>query len=182
MNALITTSNQAVPRAELQAARLAKRRSLVQRTALIGAVIAAPFHLSATCFAQDSSKNEPLPDDLLAAMRQFTQGKSWRFERVSMDIAELIDNGNSVPISVNVESAMIDSDFVKRIAIFNEKNPSRDVAVFSLSPLSGLAQVSTRIRLVTSQRLVAVAHLSNDTFCATVFEVIVTLAACIESD
>jgi sulfur-oxidizing protein SoxY len=178
MSALISTSNQP----GVQAMQSARRRGLIQRTALITAAIAAPFQLSAPCFAQDSSNNEPLPDDLLAAIKQFTQGKSWRFERVSMDIAELIDNGNSVPISVNVESAMSDSDYVERIAIFNEKNPSRDVAVFSLSPLSGLAQVSTRIRLVTSQRLVAVAHLNDDTFYAKVFEVIVTLAACIESD
>jgi sulfur-oxidizing protein SoxY len=172
----------ALPQISNQARLSLIRRNFMRRSACLSAAIASQVHFSANCIAQDFSGKEPLPDDLLAAIKQFTQGKSWRSERVSIDIAELIDNGNSVPVSVNVDSPMSENDYVKRIAIFNEKNPSRDIAVFSLSPLSGSARVSTRIRLVTSQRLVAIAHLSNDTFYANSVEVIVTLAACIESD
>jgi sulfur-oxidizing protein SoxY len=87
-----------------------------------------------------------------------------------------------VPVSVSVDSPMTAAEHVTAIAIFNEKNPQRDVARFKLGPRSGKASVSTRIRLATSQQLVAVAALSDGTFWSDTADVIVVLAACIEGD
>ena len=70
---------------------------------------------------------------------------------------------------------------VKAIVVFNERNPQRDVVLFTLGPRAGRAKVSTRIRLATSQKLVAVAQLSDGTFWQRSVDVIVTLAACVES-
>jgi sulfur-oxidizing protein SoxY len=64
--------------------------------------------------------------------------------------------------------------------VFNEKNPQPNVAVFHLGPRAGRASVSTRMRLATSQNLIAVAELSDGTFWSDKVEVIVTLAACVE--
>lgn len=121
----------------------------------------------------------PAPD-LDAALRDFSGGRPIAVGRVRLDIALLIENGNAAPVSVTVESPMTTSDHVRRIAIFNERNPQRDVAVFTLGPRAGKASVATRMRLSTSQRLVAVAELSDGSFWQHGTEVIVTLAACIE--
>jgi len=119
--------------------------------------------------------------DLAAAIRAFASGAPVSSGRVRLDIAPLVENGNAVPITVTVESPMTQDDHVKAIAVFNERNPQRDVVVFTLGPRAGRARVSTRIRLATSQKLVAVAQLSDSTFWQHAVDVVVTLAACVES-
>jgi sulfur-oxidizing protein SoxY len=114
------------------------------------------------------------------AIRSFTGGAVVREGRVKFDISPLVENGNAVPVTVEVESPMTERDYVRRIALFNEKNPQADVAIFHLSPRCGRARVSTRIRLATSQTVVALAETSDGTFWESRANVIVTLAACIE--
>ncbi len=125
------------------------------------------------------ARGEPAPD-LKAALREFTGSAPLAKGRVKLGIALLIENGNAAPITVDVQSPMTAADHVRRIALFNEKNPQRDVAVFMLGPRAGKASVSTRIRLATSQRLVAVAEMSDGSFWQDDTDVIVTIAACIE--
>jgi sulfur-oxidizing protein SoxY len=120
-------------------------------------------------------------EDLAAAIRAFAVGGPVRAGRVKLDIAPLVENGNVVPITVAVESPMSTSDHVKAIAVFNERNPQRDVAVFRLGPRAGRATVATRIRLATSQQLVAVAQMNDGSCWTHTVDVIVTLAACVES-
>jgi sulfur-oxidizing protein SoxY len=100
--------------------------------------------------------------------------------RVLLDVAALVENGNAVPIEVRVDSPMTEADHVQEIVVFNERNPQRDVARFTLTPASGRAVVATRIRLSTSQRLVALARLSDGSQWSHHVEVVVTLAACVE--
>ena len=120
------------------------------------------------------------PDELDAAIKAFTQGAAIRTGRVKLDISPIVDNGNSVPVTISVESPMTAADHVKTIAMFNEKNPQRDVVRVQLGPRSGKASVSTRIRLANSQKLVALAQLSDGTWWSHSVEVLVTLAACID--
>ena len=119
-------------------------------------------------------------DSLAAAVRAYTNGAPTSEGRVKLDIAPLVDNGNSVAIDVMVESPMTAADHVVGIAVFNEKNPQREVAEFALGPRAGRARVATRIRLATTQKLVAVAKLSDGSCWTHSVEVLVTLAACIE--
>ncbi len=121
-------------------------------------------------------------DELAAAVAAFAGGASVRPGRVKLEIAKLVDNGNVVPLSVSVDSPMTAADHVTAIAIFNEKNPHRDIAKFSFGPRSGKASVSTRIRLATTQKLVAVARLSDGSFWSDSADVIVVLAACIDGE
>lgn len=122
------------------------------------------------------------PEELRAAIADFTGGATPQTGKVSFEVSQLIDNGNAVPVSVRVDSPMSPADHVTAIAIFNERNPQPDVVRFTLGPRAGKAQVSTRIRLATSQRLVAVARLSNGSYWQQAVDVIVTLAACIEGE
>ena len=118
---------------------------------------------------------------LALAIKQYVGEAVVRVGKVKLEVAELVENGNTVPVSVAVESPMTAGDHVKSIAIFNERNPQRDVARFALGPRSGRAMVATRIRLTTSQKLVAIAQLSDGSYWSHSADVIVTLAACVES-
>ena len=121
-------------------------------------------------------------DELMAAVSAYAGGKKVTEGKVKLDIAELVDNGNVVPITETVDSPMTAASHVKAIAVFNEKNPQREVVKFTLGPRYGKADVSTRIRLATTQKLVAIAQMSDDTFWSHTVEVIVTIAACIEGE
>jgi sulfur-oxidizing protein SoxY len=100
--------------------------------------------------------------------------------RVKLELPSIVENGNAVPLTVSVESPMTEADHVEAIHIFNEKNPQPYVAAFHLGPRAGNARVSTRIRLADSQRVMAIARLSDGSFWSDSADVIVTLAACTE--
>lgn len=115
-----------------------------------------------------------------AAMAAFTGGVEPRPGRVAIDIPPLVENGNTVPIAVIAESPMTESDHVRAIAVFNERNPQPHVITVRFSPWSGRAVLSTHMRLATSQRLWAVAAMSDGSFWSDSVQVVVTLAACVE--
>lgn len=121
------------------------------------------------------------PLAMSAAIKAFTGDAPVADGRVTLDIAPLVENGNTVPVTITVESPMTAADHVDRIALFNERNPLPEVVVFELGPANGRAQVGTRIRLATSQQLVAIARTNDGRFWRTKADVVVTLAACIES-
>jgi sulfur-oxidizing protein SoxY len=100
--------------------------------------------------------------------------------KVKLDLPPLVENGNSVPCTVAVESPMTANDYVKAIHIFNEKNPQPNVISVKLGPRAGRAGFSTRIRLADSQTVTAIAELSDGSFWSDDIDVIVTLAACVE--
>ena len=118
--------------------------------------------------------------DLRAAVTRWAGAELPREGRVTLDIAALVENGNAVPVAVRVVSPMTEADHVREIVLFNERNPKRDVVRFSLTPDNGVAEVATRIRLATTQHLVALARMSDGSVWQHSLEVIVTLAACIE--
>ena len=121
-----------------------------------------------------------LSDELTGALRAFTGGAPTREGKVKFDIAPLVENGNTVPITITVDNPMTAANHVQAIAVFNEKNPQREVIACKLTPRVGRPVVSTRIRLATTQQLVAVAKLSDGSYWTHTVDVVVTLAACIE--
>jgi sulfur-oxidizing protein SoxY len=123
---------------------------------------------------------EATPAELASAIRNVTGGAGVKTGKVKLDVPPLVENGNTVPLTVSVSHPMAPEDHVRSIHIFNEKNPQPNIGNFYLGPHSGRAQVSTRIRLADSQKIVAIARLSDGTFWSTSVEVVVTLAACTE--
>ncbi|MGH6711393.1 MAG: SoxY-related AACIE arm protein [Bradyrhizobium sp.] len=123
---------------------------------------------------------EATPAELASAIRNVTGGATVKTGKVKLDVPPLVENGNTVPLLVSVANPMAPEDHVRSIHIFNEKNPQPNIGNFYLGPLSGRAQVSTRIRLADSQKIVAIARLSDGSFWSTSVEVVVTLAACTE--
>src|SRR3954452_15923391 len=94
------------------------------------------------------------PATMAAAMRDVTGAGVVRAGKVKLDVPPLVENGNTVPLTVSVTSPMTAEDYVKSIHVFNEKNPQPNVGNFVLGPRAGRAQVSTRIRLADSQKIV----------------------------
>ena len=96
---------------------------------------------------------------LAAAIRNVVGDATVRTGKVKLDMPPLVENGNTVPMTVSVASPMTPDDHVKSIHVFNEKNPQPNIGNFYLGPRAGRAQVSTRIRLADSQKIVAIARL-----------------------
>jgi sulfur-oxidizing protein SoxY len=123
---------------------------------------------------------EATPAMLTSAIRNVVGEAVVRTGRVKLEVPPLVENGNTVPMTVSVQSPMTAEDHVKSIHVFNEKNPQPNIGNFYLGPQAGRAQVSTRIRLADSQKIVAIARLSDDSFWSATVDVVVTLAACTE--
>jgi sulfur-oxidizing protein SoxY len=123
---------------------------------------------------------EATPAMLASAIREVVGAAVVRSGRVRLEVPPLVENGNTVPLTVSVANPMTEADHVKSIHVFNEKNPQPNVGNFYLGVHAGRAQVSTRIRLADSQKIVAVAKLSDGSFWSASVDVVVTLAACTE--
>ena len=114
------------------------------------------------------------------AIRKVVGGAIINKGKVTLELPQLVENGNTVSMSVKVDSPMTQSDYVKAIHVVTEKNPQPNVVSFHLGPRSGRAVVATRIRLADSQTVTAIAELSDGTFWSQGVDVVVTLAACLE--
>jgi sulfur-oxidizing protein SoxY len=123
---------------------------------------------------------EATPAMLASAIRNVVGTATVQTGKVKIDVPPLVENGNTVPLTVTVTSPMTENDYVKSIHVFNEKNPQPNVGNFYLGPRSGRAQISTRIRLADTQKIVAIARLSDGSFWSVTADVVVTLAACTE--
>ena len=125
-------------------------------------------------------KADATPASMQAAIRDVFGNTEIGRGKVTLDIPSLVENGNTVPMTVSVESPMTAADYVKSIHVFNEKNPQPNVIGIHLGPRAGKASVSTRIRLADSQKVVAIAQMRDGSVWSAQVDVIVTLAACVE--
>lgn len=121
------------------------------------------------------------PERMQEAILAFTKGRPTTTARLRLDVPLLVENGNSVSLSVHAESPMKADDYVKTIAVFNERNPQPNVALFHFIPESGRAFAATRIRLGDTQLLVAIAETNDGRLWETRQEIVVTLPACVEN-
>ena len=153
----------------LQATR---RRFLIDTTALAGAAgIWLPLA---------TGPASATPASMRAAIRKVVGETPVTKGRVKIDLPPLIENGNAVSLTVAVESPMTVEDHVKAIHVFTEKNPQPNVISVQFGPRAGRATFSSRIRLADSQKVIAIAQMSDGSFWSDEIEVIVTLAACLE--
>jgi sulfur-oxidizing protein SoxY len=135
---------------------------------------------SAVVLAVTLRPAEATPAMLAGAIRDVVGAGVVRTGKVKLDVPPLVENGNTVSMTVAVTSPMTPEDHVKSIHVFNEKNPQPNVGNYYLGLGAGRAQVSTRIRLADSQKIVAIAKLSDGSFWSATVDVVVTLAACTE--
>ena len=149
-----------------------RRRFLVETAALAGA--------AGLALGLDSDPAGATPASMQAAIRNVAGEAKLNKGRVKIDVPALIENGNAVPLTVSCESPMTQEDHVKALHVFTEKNPQPNVIGVQLGPRAGRASVSTRIRLADTQKIVAVAQMSDGSFWSERQNVVVTTAACLE--
>lgn len=118
--------------------------------------------------------------EMIPAVRTMTGDNDARPGKVELTIPRLADNGHLVPCRIRVDSPMTETTHVRRIGLFSESNPRPVIAVFHLGPRAGKAEIDTRIRLAGTQRVVAVAELSDGSFWYGMAESVVTVSACLD--
>jgi len=92
---------------------------------------------------------------------KFTGGKEAAKSKVSIELPEIAENGNTVPLSFSVDAPMTAENYVTDVMVVAEGNPNPGVATFHFTPLSGKAEAQTRIRLATTQNIIVVAKTSK---------------------
>ena len=149
------------------------RREFLIATAALAAPAAARAQLDPNLAANRKAAFQ-------AALKRIVGDNPVRKGRVKLTLPPLIDNGNSVPLSVAVDSPMSEADHVVAIHVLTEKNPLPDVVSVHLGPRAGRASLTTRVRLADTQTVTAIAQMSDGSFWSDGAEVVVTLSACLE--
>ncbi|MBM3535542.1 MAG: thiosulfate oxidation carrier protein SoxY [Alphaproteobacteria bacterium] len=145
-----------------------RRRLVLGATALSAAAI-APLLLPKAALATPQAAAELLQKLVKGTPRQ---------GRVRLQAPDIADNGSSVALAVAVESPMTAQDYVKAIHVVADGNPSPGVISVRLGPENGRAEISVRIRLAGSERVIAVAEMSDGSLWTASREVTVTVGGC----
>ncbi len=117
-------------------------------------------------------------DAMMMAVKERIGDKATMEGRISLELPQIAENGNTVPIAFEIDSPMTESDYVKAVHIFAEKNPLPNVASFHFTLRSGKARASTRMRLAKTQNVVAVVEMSDGSVYMAKTEVKVTIGGC----
>ena len=152
------------------------RTNLTRRGALAGAAASGAGLLVLRSVEPASAT----PEAMRSVMRTIVGDAPLRKGRVQLDLPPLVENGNTVPMTVTVDSPMTALDHVTAIHVLNEKNPQPYVLTVHLNHRAGKPHFATRIKLGDTQRVVAIARMSDGSFWSGEQDVIVTIAACLE--
>lgn len=113
-----------------------------------------------------------------AAIMKQVGGGATKSGRITLELPQIAENGNTVPVGFEVDSPMTDSDYVKAVHLYAEGNPNPEVATIYFSPANGVARASTRMRLIKSQNIVAIAEMSDGSLYRETVAVKVTIGGC----
>lgn len=143
---------------------------LTRRTALAAPLMA----LAGTLVARNAFATADQAKDWLANLAKGAPKDG----KVTLKAPEIAENGNAVPLTVSVDSPMTDKSYVKAIYIAADGNPNPGVSVFEFTPMSGKAEISLRVRLQQTQKLVAVAEMNDGALFTASREIKVTIGGC----
>ncbi len=135
------------------------RRQILELTAA-SAALAGVASLPVSAAAEDATARSARTTAMLA---DFVGSSTPQPGRIALNVAELQENGFSVPITVNVDSPMTGDDYVAEVLILADLNPDPGVLRLAFTTMSGSATVTARIRLARTQTLIAVAKMNDGT-------------------
>jgi len=118
------------------------------------------------------------PQEADAEIAKFTGGKAMQEGKITIDLPEIAENGNTIPLAIAVDAPMTAESYVSDILVVADANPNPGIARFQLSPLSGRAEAGTRIRLNTTENVIVVAKTSDGAFYTDRKQVKVTIGGC----
>jgi len=117
-------------------------------------------------------------EDTTKLIADFTGGKEPQSGKIKLTAPEIAENGNTVPVSVSVDSKMADGDMVQSVMLVAEGNPRPEVVTFHFTALSGAAAATTRMRLAKTQSVIALAKMADGSVYMDKKEVKVTIGGC----
>ena len=126
----------------------------------------------------DLDEGAATPAEAEAEIAKFTGGKAAESGKIAIDLPEIAENGNTVPLDIKVESPMTAADYVSDIRVVSDANPNPGIVTFHLTPMAGRAEVATRIRLGGTGTLTVLAKTSTGKFYAERKMVKVTVGGC----
>jgi len=150
-----------------------KRRTFLKRSTLAVTAAAVP------ALAQQPTRFQPA-QDVKPLLADITKGAVVDEGGIEVQLPQIAENGNSVPMRIKVESPMTEVDHVERIHLIAERNPRPLVATFHFGPAAARAEVATRVRLAGTQTVRVLAALSGGRYRLQEQEVLVTSAACLD--
>lgn len=148
------------------------KTDLSRRQMMAGATIAGFAALLAPRMAYASESQVADEMKKLFGDRKMLDGK------IKLDVPQIAENGLVVPVNIDVESPMTETDYVKSVHIFADGNPLPGIASYKFSPACGKASAATRMRLSQTQNVICVAEMSNGTLHMAKAEVKVTIGGC----
>ena len=148
------------------------RRQWLKQAQGLGLIALGLLANPLTAFAKKQEADE--------AIKKIVGGATIQEGKVTLTIPPLVENGNLVVLKVSVDSSMTANDYVKTIHVIAEGNPLPNIFTVYLTPRSGTANITTRVRLADSQKVWAIAQMSNGSFWQGSAETLVTLSACTE--
>lgn len=120
------------------------------------------------------------PEAMQQAIRERIGERQPQPGGMSLTLPKIAETGNSVPLTVTVDSPMTPENHVLRIHIFVPGNPLPVAATYHLGVRAGKAEISTRIRLARTQRVLALAEMHDGSVRSDAASIVVTLGACVE--
>lgn len=117
-------------------------------------------------------------NDSAELIEKFTGGKKPADGKIKLDLPEIAENGNTVPMTVSVESPMTEQSYVQEVLVVTDENPRAGVATFHFTPQSGVAEANVRIRLAQTQNVIAIAKMNDGSLFTTSKQVKVTIGGC----
>ena len=120
------------------------------------------------------------PADPSRWIAEMTGGVAPERSGIDLEMPQIAENGNAVPLHITVPSPMTPDDHVKAIHVFAARNPRPRVATFHLGPDAGRAEVTTRVRLGGTQDVIVLAELSGGRWRVAAQNVLVTTGACLD--
>jgi sulfur-oxidizing protein SoxY len=120
------------------------------------------------------------PEAMQQAIRQRIGDREPQPGGMTLTLPKIAETGNSVPLTVTVDSLMSAEDHVLRIHLFVPGNPEPVASTYHLGVRAGKAQISTQIRLARTQTVLALAEMSDGSVRSDAASIVVTLGACVD--
>ncbi|MBI3451436.1 MAG: thiosulfate oxidation carrier protein SoxY [Rhodospirillales bacterium] len=149
-----------------------------RRRLLVGAGMGATALAGAALTGSEARAQDKKPPDAMEVLDKLVGGKKAKEGKVKVRMPEIAENGNTVPLTVAVDSPMTAQDYVKTVHVVADGNPNHEVVSIHFTPLAGKAELSTRMRLARTQSVIAYAEMSDGSVWSGKAEAKVTIGGC----
>ena len=162
-----------------------ERRKFIQ--SMFAATAVAAITVPTTMFAEEAKKEESKkaakkgPNDMTfdEAVKTITSDKGAKeSDKIKLTVPEIAENGAVVPVKIEVDHPMEETNYVKAIHVLNKGNGNARCADIMLTPANAKGYFATRVKLSKTQEVVALVELSDGTFIQTAKSVKVTIGGC----